>query len=150
MVMGRNEYGNDEIELLRNAVIAVVAMAREADSDQVKLAMDIFLAGTSQLGTIFQQRCHQLATQKQPRKAKPSKAAPQRGPQQPKRTHSSTDTPKPKNDAEGRAKELSSIQQGIRQADPSLADQQRALRGYVYGAQNDDVAFRKAAKAITQ
>lgn len=146
--MGRNEYGNDEIELLRNAVIAVVAMAREADSDQVKLAMDIFLAGASQLGTIFQQRCHQLATQKQPRTAKPPKAAPQRGPQQPKRTHSSTDSPKPKNDAEGRAKELSSIQQGIRQADPTLADQRRAALGKAYGAQNDDVAFRKAAKAI--
>ena len=148
--MGRNEYGNDEIELLRNAVIAVVAMAREADSDQVKLAMDIFLAGTSQLGTIFQQRCHQLATQKQPRKAKPSKAAPQRGPQQPKRTHSSTDTPKPKNDAEGRAKELSSIQQGIRQADPSLTDQRRAALGKVYGAQNDEVQFQKVAKAIAR
>jgi hypothetical protein len=24
------------------------------------------------------------------------------------------------------------------------------LRGYVYGAQNDEVAFRKAAKAITR
>lgn len=148
--MGRNEYGNDEIELLRNAVIAVVAMAREADRDQVKLAMDIFLTGASQLGTIFQQRCHQLATQKQPRKAKPSKAAPQRGPQQPKRTRSSTDSPKTQNDAEGRAKELSSIQQGIRQADPSLSGQRRAALGKVYGAQNDDVAFRKAAKAITQ
>jgi len=148
--MGRNEYGNDEIELLRNAVIAVVAMAREADSDQVKLAMDIFLTGASQLGTIFQQRCHQLATQKQPRTAKPPKAAPQRGPQQPMRTQSNTDTPKPQNDAEGRAKELSSIQQGIRQADPSLADQRRAALGKVYGAQNDDVAFRKAAKAIAQ
>ncbi len=148
--MGGNEYGNDEIELLRNAVIAVVAMAREADSDQVKLAMDIFLAGASQLGTIFQQRCHQLATQKQPRTAKPSKAAPQRGPQQPKRPHSSTDTPKTKKDAEGRAKALSSIQQGIAQADPSLADQRRAALGKVYGAQNDDVAFHKAAKAITQ
>ena len=148
--MGGNEDGNDEIELLRNAVIAVVAMAREADSEQVKLAMDIFLAGTSQLGTIFLQRCHQLATQKQPRTAKPSKAAPQKGPQQPKRTRSSTDTPQPQNDAEGRAKELSSIQQGIRQADPSLADQRRAALGKVYGAQNDDVAFLKAAKAIAQ
>jgi hypothetical protein len=148
--MSKNEYGNDEIELLRNAVIAIAEMARDADSDQVKLAMDIFLAGASQLGTIFQQRSHQLATQKQPRTAKPSKAAPQKGPQQPKRTRSSTDTPKPQNDAEGRAKELSSIQQGIRQADPSLADQRRAALGKVYGAQNNDVAFRKAAKAITQ
>ena len=47
-------------------------------------------------------------------------------------------------------KELSSIQQGIRQADPSLADQQRKLRGYVYSAQNDEVAFQKAAKAIAR
>ena len=148
--MSRTEYGNDEIELLRNAVIAVVAMAREADSEQVKLAMDILLAGASQLGTIFQQRCHQLATQKQPRTAKPSKAAPQIGPQQPKRPHGNTDSPKPQNDAEGRAKALSSIQQGIRQADPSLADQRRAALGKVYGAQNDDVAFRKAAKAIAK
>lgn len=146
--MGTNVDGNDEIELLRNAVIAIVDMARKANSDKVKLAMDILLAGTSQLGTIFQQRCAQQATQKQPRKAKPRKAAPQKGPQQPKRPPISTYTPQQQRDAEGRSKELSSIQQGIRKAEPSLADQQRALRGYVYGAQNDEVAFQKAAKAI--
>ncbi len=39
---------------------------------------------------------------------------------------------------------------GIRQAEPTLADQQQALRGYVYGAQNDEVAFRKAAQAIAR
>jgi len=55
--MSKNEYGNDEIELLRNAVIAIAEMARDADSDQVKLAMDILLAGTSQLGTIFLRWC---------------------------------------------------------------------------------------------
>ena len=148
--MGTDKDGNEEIELLRDAVIAVVAMARKADSDSVKLAMDILLAGTSQLGTVFQQRCVQLASQKQPRKAKPPKSAPVKGPQQRKPPASSTDTPQQQKDAEDRSKELSSIQQGIRQADPSLADQQRALRGYVYGAQNDDVAFRKAAQAITR
>lgn len=42
------------------------------------------------------------------------------------------------------------IQQGIRQAEPSLADQQQKLRGHVYGAQNDEVAFRKATKAIAR
>lgn len=146
--MGTNENGNDEIELLRNAVIAIVAMAREADSDQVKLAMDILLAATSQLGTIFQQRCVQLANQKQPRKAKPPKAAPVRGPQQQKRPPSSTSNPNTQNAAQKRPEELSSIQQGIRKAEPSLADQQRNLRGFVYGAQNDEVAFRKAAQAI--
>ena len=148
--MGTEKDGNGEIELLRDAVIAVVGMAREADSDKVKLAMDILLAGTSQLGTIFQQRCTQLAKQKQPRKAKSPKAAPQRGPQQAKRPPSSTDTPKTQNAAQMRPEKLSSIQRGIRQADPSLADQQRALRGKVYGAQNDEVAFRKAAQAIAR
>lgn len=148
--MGTSKKGNEEIELLRDAVIAVVAMARKADSDIVKLAMDIMLAGTSQLGTVFQQRCVQLASQTQPRKAKPPKSAPAKGPQRRKPPASSTGTPSAQKDAEGRSKELSSIQQGIRQADPSLADRQRALRGKVYGAQNDEVAFRKAAQAIAR
>lgn len=68
--MNDKNQGLEEIELLRDAVIAIVAMARDADSDRVKLAMDILLAGTSQLGTIFQQRCAQLGQQKQSRKAK--------------------------------------------------------------------------------
>lgn len=148
--MGTGNGENDEIELLREAVIAVVAMARKTDSDRVKMAMDILLAGTSQLGTVFQQRCVQLASQKQPRKAKPPKSAPVKGPQQRKPPASNTDTPKTPNPAQKRPEELSSIQQGIRQADPSPVDQQRALRGKVYGAQNDEVAFRKAAQAIAR
>jgi hypothetical protein len=141
---------NEEIHLLRDAVISVIDMANDADSDQVKLAMDILLAGTSQLGTIFQRRCVQLANQKQPRAAKPSKPVPQKSPQSPKPKTSNADTQQHKNDSENRSKAISSIQQGIRQAEPSLADQQQALRGYVYGAQNDEVAFRKAAQAITR
>jgi pyruvate/2-oxoglutarate dehydrogenase complex dihydrolipoamide acyltransferase (E2) component len=141
---------NDEIHLLRDAVIAVIDMADDADSDQLKLAMDILLAGTSQLGTIFQRRCVQLANQKQPRAAKPPKPAPQKQPQTPKPKTSSTDTPNSQNDSKERSKAVSSIQQGIRQAEPTFADQQQALRGYVYGAQNDEVAFRKAAKAIAR
>ena len=141
---------NDEFHLLRDAVIAVIDMADDADSDQLKLAMDILLAGTSQLGTIFQRRCVQLANQKQPRAAKPPKPAPQKQPQTPKPKPSSTDTPNSQSDDKDRSKAVSSIQQGIRQAEPSLAVQQQALRGYVYGAQNDEVAFRKAAKAIAR
>jgi hypothetical protein len=148
--MGAKTDGNDAIHLLRDAVIAVIDMADDADSDQVKLAMDILLAGTSQLGTIFQRRCAQLANQKQPRAAKPPKPAPQKSPQTQKPKPSSTDTQNTKNDIEDRSKAVSSIQQGIRQAEPTLADQQQALRGYVYGAQNDEVAFRKAAQAITR
>lgn len=78
----------------------------------------------------------------------PPKASPVKAPQQVKRPPSTSDTPKPQNAAEKRPEELSRIQQGVRQVDPALADQQRALRGKVYGAQNGDVAFRKAGKAI--
>ena len=148
--MGAKTDENDEIHLLRDAVIAVLEMADDANSDQVKLAMDILLAGTSQLGAIFQRRCVQLASQKQPRATKTPKPAPQKSPQTQKPKPSSTDTQKGKNDSEDRSKAISSIQQGIRQAEPSLIDQQQALRGYVYGAQNDEVAFRKAAQAIAR
>jgi hypothetical protein len=44
-LMGTNEDGNDEIELLRNAVIAIVDMARKANSDTVKLAMVVVRLG---------------------------------------------------------------------------------------------------------
>jgi hypothetical protein len=148
--MGAKTDENDAIHLLRDAVIAVIDMADDADSDQVKLAMDILLAGTSQLGTIFQRRCTQLANQKQPRAAKPPKPAPQKSPQQQKPQPSNADTLHSKNGSEDRSKAISSIQQGIRQAEPTLADQQQALRRYVYGAQNDEVAFRKAAQAIAR
>ncbi len=148
--MGAKTDENDAIHLLRDAVIAVIDMADDTSNDNVKLAMDILLAGTSQLGTIFQRRCVQLANQKQPRAAKPPKPAPQKSPQTQKPQPSSSDTQNTKNDAEDRSKAISSIQQGIRQAEPTLADQQQALRGYVYGAQNDEVALRKAAQAITR
>lgn len=146
--MGRKQDEDDGIHLLRDAVIGIVGMARNASSENVKLAMDILLAGTSQLGTILQRRCAQLAKQNQPQTAKPSKAAPQKAPQKQKRPPSSTDTSKPQNDAEDRSKGQSRIMQGVRQAEPTIADQRRAALGKVYGAQNDDVAFRKAAKAI--
>ncbi len=148
--MDTNNNENDEIHLLRDAVIAVLEMADDASNDNVKLAMDILLAGTSQLGTIFQRRCVQLANQKQPRAAKPPKPAPQKTAQTQKPKPSNADTPYSKNDTEDRSKPISSIQQGIRQAEPSPTDQQQALRSYVYGAQNDEVAFRKAAQAIAR
>ena len=148
--MGAKTGENHAIHLLRDAVIAVIDMADDASNDNVKLAMDILLAGTSQLGTIFQRRCAQLANQKQPRAAKPPKPAPQKSPQSPKPKTSTTDSQNTKNDAEDRSKAISSIQQGIRQAEPSLADQQRKLHGYVYGVQDDEVAFRKAAQAIAR
>ena len=140
----------DDMEALQLWIAYVVKNAKGADADRVMQAMDMMLAGVAQLGLVLQQRCIQLASQKQPRKAKPPKAAPAKGPQQRKLKPSNVDTAQTKNDAEDRSEAFSSIQQGIRQAQPSQTDQQRALRGYVYGAQNDEVAFRKAAQAITR
>jgi hypothetical protein len=148
--MGAKTDENDAIHLLRDAVIAVIDMADDADSDQVKLAMDILLAGTSQLGTIFQRRCAQLANQKQPRAAKPPKPAPQKAQKQPKQELSNDDNPTSRNPAQDRSQERSGQSLTKQQAQPSPTDQQQALRGYVYGAQNDEVTFRKAAQAIAR
>lgn len=140
----------DEIEGLRRAIILIVQRGDEVEPAKLKEAMDLLLSGASQIGNAFQRKCSQRPSKQKPRKAKPPKSAAQRGPQQPKRLPSSTTTPTPPIAAQKRPEELSRIQQGIRQADPSLAAQQKTLRGKVYGAQNGEVAFRKAAKAIAR
>jgi len=92
-----------------------------------------------------------LARKIRPRsKASPADPSPHAGPQQPDDDDSSDDAPALPNDAEGRSQERSGQLSQKQQAQPSQSDQQRALRGYVYGAQNDDVAFRKAAQAIAR
>jgi hypothetical protein len=140
----------DAREELKRWIATVIQSAAKEGSAVIKQDIDLFLSVAADLSGKLAERNVALARQKQPRKAKPPKSAPANGPQQRKQPASSTDTPSAQKDAEDRTKELSSIQQGIRQADPSLADQQRALRGYVYGAQNDEVAFRKAAQAIAR
>ncbi len=137
-------------EGIKRCLAVLVQLADEADSQEIKEDIALLQGTLSQLITKLTERNALLAKQCRPRQSKPPKSAPVIGPQQRKRPASSTDTPSAQKDAEDRSKELSSIQQGIRQADPSLADQQRALRGYVYGAQNDEVAFRKAAQAIAR
>jgi hypothetical protein len=122
----------------------------EMESSQIKADIDMLLGTASHLIKKVTDRNAALAKQCRPRNAKPSKTAPVRGPQKPNQPPSSTDKLNTQNDTEGRSKALSSIQQGIRQADPKMVDQQQALRGYVYGAQNDEVAFGKAAKAIAR
>lgn len=138
----------DMREEIKRCLAIWVQLADEAGSQEIKQDIALLQGTMSQLVTKLTERNAALAKQCRPRKSKPPKSAPVKGPQQRKRAPSSTDTPSAQKDAEDRSKELSAIQQGIRQADLSLTDQQRALRGYVYGAQNDDVAFRKAAQAI--
>ena len=138
----------DAREQIKQAIMVLPKLAAELESKDIKADIDLLMGVTSQLVTVLVNRNAELAKQRRPSKAKPPKASLQKKPQQQKQQPSSTDSQQTKNDAEDRSKAVSSIQRGIRQAEPSLDDQQQALRGYVYGTQNDEVAFRKATKAI--
>ena len=105
---------------------------------------------TLQLVTELTNRNAALAKQCRSRKVKPPQASPVSGPKKLKPEPSDTNTANAENDTKGRSPTKSRIMQGMQQAEPSLADQQRALRHQIYGAQNDDVAFAKVAKAITR
>ena len=137
-------------EQIKRAVLLLPKLAAEIESKEIKADIDLLMGVTLQLTAELANRNDALAKQSNSRKSKPPKPAPQKTAQTPKPQPSSTDIQNSRNDSEDRSKALSSIQQGIRQADSSPTDQQQALRGYVYGAQNDEVAFRKAAKAIAR
>ncbi len=140
----------DAREEMKRWLALLVQMADESESKTIKQDADMLMAAASELTGKLAARNTALAKQIRPRSTKPPTASPASGPQKPEQPNSSTETPSAQNDAEDRSKELSKIQQGIRLADPSLADQQRALRGKIYGAQNGDVAFGKAAKALAR
>jgi hypothetical protein len=137
-------------EQIKRAVLLLPKLAAEIESKEIKADIELLMGIASQLVTVLVSRNDALAKQCRSRKSKPPKPTPQKTAQTQKPKPSSTDTQNSQNDTEDRSKAVSSIQQGIRQAEPTLADQQRALRGYVYGAQNDEVAFRKAAQAIAR
>jgi hypothetical protein len=129
----------------------VVQLSSEEESKTIKQDIDLFLSIAGELSGKLADRNTALAKQcRSSSKAKPPKPAPQKAQKQPKPELSTAHTPKSQNDSEDRSQERSAQSLQKRQAQPSLADQQQALRGYVYGAQNDEVAFRKAAQAITR
>ena len=140
----------DAREQIKRAVLLLPKLAAESESEEIKADIDLMMGVASQLVTVLVSRNDALAKQCRSRKPKPPKPVPQKSPQTQKPKPSNTDTQNSKNDSKDRSKAVSSIQQGIRQAEPSQTGQQQALRGDVYGAQNDEVAFRKAAKAITR
>jgi hypothetical protein len=116
----------------------------QVESSQVKAEIALLLGAASQLVTVLANRNTALAKQQRSHKVKPPKNSPAKAPKQQNDSQRSANSSGNGDDAEG----LSRIQQGILQADASMADQRRAAMNKVYGAQNDDVAFRKAAKAI--
>ena len=144
----------DAREELKRWIATVVQMSTEEESQVIKQDIDLFLSVAGELSGKLADRNAALAKQIRPRSKasapKPSKPSPQKAQKEPEASPSSIDTPKPQNDTEGRSEERSGQLQQRQRSEPSPADQQRALRGYVYGAQNDEVQFQKAAKAIAR
>jgi hypothetical protein len=138
----------DAREQIKRVILLLPKLAAENESKEIKADIDLLMSVTLQLTAELANRNDALAKQSGSRKSKPPKSAPQKSPQTQKPKPSNAYTPYSKNGSEDRFKAVSSIHQGIQQAEPT--DQQRSLRGYVYGAQNDEPAFRKAAKAIAR
>ena len=145
----------DEREELKRWIATVVQNAANEDSKLVKADIDLFLGVAGQLAGVLSSRYETLAKKYRPNRSKPPKLAPAKPLQQHSSPKSSADTPKPKMDAQGaqnRPDRMSRIQQGIQQgvqkAQQAPKSQQQALLRQVYGAQNKDVAFAKAAKAL--
>ncbi|MCR9179129.1 MAG: hypothetical protein NXH71_02705 [Erythrobacteraceae bacterium] len=144
----------DAREELKRWIATVVQMSAEEESKVVKQDIDLFLSVAGELSRKLADRNTALAKQIRPRSSasasKPSKPAPQKPQNKPAPSPSSDDNPDSDNEAEDRSQERSGQLSQKQKAQPSPADQQRALRGKVYGAQNDEVAFRKAAKEIAR
>lgn len=138
-------------EELKRWIATVVQMSAEERSKVIKQDIDLFLSVAGQLSGKLADRNTSLAKQIRPRSsAKPSKPSPQKAQKQPAPSPSSDDIPTSQKPAQDRSQERTGQSSQKQQAQPSQTDQQRALRGYVYGAQNDEVAFRKAAQAIAR
>ena len=141
----------DAREELKRWIVTVVQMSAEEDSKTIKQDIDLFLSVAGDLSGKLAERNTALAKQIRPRSsAKPSKPAPQKAQKQPESKPSSDDSPASQNDSQDRSQERSGQSQQKQRSEPSPVDQQRALRGYVYGAQNDEVQFQQAAKAIAR
>ncbi len=139
----------DAREEVKRTILLLPELAAQSDSNEIKADIDLLMGVASQLVTVLVNRNSALAQQKNPQMSVPPKPAPQKTSQTQKPKPSSADTQNGKDSSKDRAKALSSIQQGILRARPKPEDQKRALRGKVYGAQNDERAFRLASKAIT-
>jgi hypothetical protein len=144
----------DAREELKRWIAMVIELSSEEESKTIKQDIDLFLSVAGELSgkladrnTALAKQCRSSSKSKPP---KPPKPAPQKAQKQPKSEPSTADTPQSQNDSEDRSQERSGQLQQRQKAQPSPTDQQRALRGYVYGAQNDEVAFRKAAQAIAR
>lgn len=140
----------DAREEIKRWLAALIQLAADSESEQIKADIELLMGVTLQLTTELTNRNAALAKQCRPRKATPPKASPQKGPQKKNNTQRSDDKQDTAKGTEGFSQGQSSIGQGIQKAlnaEPSPQSQQQ-LRNQIYGVQNKDVAFNKAAKEI--
>lgn len=140
----------DAREELKRWIALVVELSADEESKVIKQDIDVLLSAAGALTGALANRNTALARKIRPRSVAPPKPSPVAGPQQQDGGDKQSGSTKDQNDAQGRSQERSGQSQQKQRSEPSPTDQQRALRGYVYGAQNDEVAFRKAAQAITR
>jgi hypothetical protein len=141
----------DAREELKRWIAMVVQLSSEEESKTIKQDIDLFLSVAGELSGRLAERNTALAKQcRSSSKAKPPKPVSQKAQKEPDPSPSTADAPKSQNDTEGLSQERSEQLSQKQQSQPSPADQQRKLRGYVYGSQNDEVELRKAAQAITR
>lgn len=138
----------DAREEISRWLALLVQLSSEAESDQIDGDIKMLTGVTLQLSSELAKRNTYLAKQCRPNKPAISQKAPQKGPQKQKGADSSDDASGGEDGSQKQPEELSSIQQGTRQADLSPEEEHQGALNKVYGAENDDAAFRKVAKAI--
>lgn len=141
----------DHREEMQSWIATVVQNAAEENSGQIRDDINLFVSASGQLASILAARCEALARKSRPRDSKPPKSAPAKSLQPRNGRGRDADTPQTETDALGsqrRPKRISRIQQGLRKAKPSPQRQQRSLLSQIYGPQNSEVAFQKAAKTL--
>ena len=131
----------DAREELKRWIATVVQMSAEEESKVVKQDIDLFLSVAGELSGKLADRNASLAKQIRPRSSasapKPSKPSPQKAQNKSEPSQSNDDSPASQNVAQDRSQERSGQSSQQQRSEPSPTDQQQALRGYVYGAQND-------------
>jgi hypothetical protein len=141
----------DAREEMKRWIATIIQNATKEDGSLVKADIDLFLSASAQLAGVLSSRYEALAKKYRPKSSKPPKLAPAKPLQQQNSRESSADAPQTKMDAQGAKKRpegKSRIQQGILKAQQGPKSQQQALLRQVYGPQNKEVAFQKAAKTL--
>lgn len=140
-------------EEMKRWLAVLIEVANDSDSKQIQKDIKLLLDGAEQLSGMLANRNETLRRQCRPRKASPPSPAPAKPQKPPAKSDRSDDTPSAPTGAEGRAQELSGVQQGIQQAlsqRRAPISGKQALRQQTYGGMDSEKRLRLAAKELTR